>query len=351
MPPETADLSAVLATDRPVLVTGAAGFIGYHLSERLLSAGLPVTGVDNLSPYYDPQLKRARLDRLARHRGFRFFPGDVADLAALDETFEATRPAHVVHLAAQAGVRHSIEAPHEYGSANLTGFLNILELCRHHRPQHLVFASSSSVYGGNTRLPYSVDDSVDHPVSLYAATKRANELMAHSYAHLYGIPVTGLRFFTVYGPWGRPDMAYFKFTKAIFEGQRITLYNGGDMSRDFTFIDDINEGLVRLLGRPPQPNPAFNRADPARGRSWAPYRIFNIGNNRSQPLLNLIETLEEIIGREADKSYAPMQPGDVQRTWAEIDDLTEETGFQPDTPLRLGLERFVDWYRSYYGAD
>jgi len=333
---------------RPVLVTGVAGFIGYHLAERLSGAGIPVFGIDNLTPYYDPALKQARLDRLAAHPGFRFSRTDLADRAALARLFETERPAHVINLAAQAGVRHSIENPHTYAEANLTGFLNLLEACRHHPVAHLVYASSSSVYGGNTKMPFSVGDSVDHPVSFYAATKKANELMAHSYSHLYGIPATGLRFFTVYGPWGRPDMAIFKFTQAILAGQPIEVFNNGDMERDFTYIDDIVEGVARLIPRPAPPNPDFDPDRPDPATSWAPHRLYNIGNRRKERLLDMVALLEGLLGREAIKEYTPMQPGDVRATWADVDALEAAVGFRPDTPLETGLARFVEWYRGYY---
>ena len=331
-----------------VLVTGAAGFIGYHLSRRLLSDGCRVTGVDNLSPYYDVGLKQARLARLDRFSGFSFHRVDLADENALASVFSGERFDVVVNLAAQAGVRYSLENPQAYVSSNLTGFVNLLEACRHGRIGHLVFASSSSVYGSNTKMPFSVHDNVDHPVSLYAASKKANELMAHTYSHLFGLACTGLRFFTVYGPWGRPDMALFLFTRAILEGQPIQVFNHGKMKRDFTYIDDIVEGVVRIMGRLPEPDPAFSSDAPDPGTSMAPYRIYNIGNNQPVALERFIEILEAVVGREAKKEYLDMQPGDVPATYANIDDLIEAVGFRPKTALRTGIERFVKWYRSYY---
>jgi len=332
-----------------VLVTGAAGFIGFHLAERLAQAGIAVHGLDNLNPYYDPALKEARLDRLRQHEGFSFTRADLADLGALEAAFEAARPTHVVNLAAQAGVRHSIDNPHAYAQANLVGFLTLLEACRAREIAHLVYASSSSVYGGNEKLPFAVGDPVDHPVSLYAATKKANELMAHTYSHLYGLPATGLRFFTVYGPWGRPDMAYFKFAEAIVAGRPITIYNQGDMARDFTYVDDVVEGVLRLLPRPAAPDPAFDRSAPNPATSWAPHALYNIGNRRRERLMDMIGHLECFLGREAVKEYAPMQPGDVKETWADVDALEEAVGFRPDTPLGEGLARFVAWFREYKG--
>ena len=337
-----------LDTDRPVLVTGAAGFIGFFLAERLLQAGIPVVGLDNMNDYYDVSLKEDRLARLRQFPAFTFERADLADWDAVQRVFETHRPDYVVHLAAQAGVRYSIDHPHSYASSNLTGFLNILEGCRHTECRHLVYASSSSVYGGNVKAPFAVSDNVDHPVSLYAATKKANELMAHSYASLYDLPMTGLRFFTVYGPWGRPDMAYFKFTKAIFEGRPIEIYNNGDMERDFTYIDDIVEGMVRLIPQVAQPDPEFDRANPNPATSWAPHRVYNIGNRRKERLMDMIAILERATGREAIKEFLAMQPGDVQSTWADVSELEEAVGFRPDTSLEDGLARFVDWYREYY---
>jgi UDP-glucuronate 4-epimerase len=309
-----------------------------------------VVGLDNLSDYYDPTLKQARLDRLRVHAGFAFERADVADRAAIPEIFRRHRPARVVHLAAQAGVRYSLENPQAYVDANLVGFGNVLEGCRRQEVEHLVFASSSSVYGANTRLPFSVHDNVDHPLSLYAATKKANELMAHTYAHLYGLPCTGLRFFTVYGPWGRPDMALFLFTKAILEDRPIDVFNEGRMQRDFTYVDDVAEGVVRVLAKPPAPDPAWSgeRPDPATSR--APYRVYNIGNDQPVELFRYIEVLERCLGRRARLNLLPMQPGDVPVTRAEIADLARDFGYRPRTSVEEGVARFVDWYRDYYGA-
>ncbi|MCH8951970.1 MAG: NAD-dependent epimerase [Proteobacteria bacterium] len=343
-----ADWAARLESDRPVLVTGAAGFIGFFLAEKLLRAGLKVVGIDNLNPYYDPKLKQARLDLLSQYPGFAFEKLDLADRAGLGALFDRHGFRHVVNLAAQAGVRHSIENPHAYLEANLTGFLNILEECRRARVAHLVYASSSSVYGGNRKLPFSVHDSVDHPVSFYAATKKAGELMAHSYSHLYGVPATGLRFFTVYGPWGRPDMAIFIFTRALLAGEPIKVFNHGEMERDFTYVDDIVEGVARLLPMAPAPDPDFDTLSPDPGTSWAPHRIFNIGNSRPEKLMEMIAILEELTGREAAKEFLDMQPGDVPATYADVADLETAVGFRPATPLREGLTRFVNWYRDYY---
>ncbi|MDX6748508.1 NAD-dependent epimerase [Geminicoccaceae bacterium 1502E] len=333
-----------LAHEGTILVTGAAGFIGYHLARRLLEDGCSVVGIDNLSPYYDVRLKRARLARLAKWPGFRFTAMDLADRAAVGELFSGARPAAVVNLAAQAGVRYSLHNPHAYIDSNLVGFTNILEGCRHHGVEHLVFASTSSVYGLNTSMPFSVHDNVDHPLSLYAATKKANELMAHSYSHLYRLPVTGLRFFTVYGPWGRPDMALFLFTDAILGGRPIELFNNGNMRRDFTYVDDIVEGIRRVIDHVPAPDPRFDGAMPDPGISSAPYRLFNIGNNRPVELLHLVEVLERALGREAEKLHLPMQAGDVPATCADIADLASVVGFRPDTPIETGVPRFVTWY-------
>ncbi|MGF1445645.1 MAG: NAD-dependent epimerase/dehydratase family protein [Pikeienuella sp.] len=338
-----------LRRDRTVLVTGVAGFIGFHLADRLLAAGLPVVGVDALNAYYDPALKQARLARLTGRPGFAFRHLDLADRTATARVFAETDPAYVLHMAAQAGVRYSIDHPMAYADANLTGFLTVLEGCRAAGTAHLVYASSSSVYGGNTRLPFSVADTVDHPVSLYAATKKAGELMAHTYSHLYGLPATGLRFFTVYGPWGRPDMAVYKFTEAIYERRPIRLFAGGVLERDFTYIDDIVEGVLRLLPRPPAPDPDFDRAAPEPGSSWAPHRIYNIGNHKRETVLTLVALLEKHIGQAAIREDAPMQPGDVAATWADTGPLAAAVGFAPDTPLDTGLARFVDWYRTYRG--
>ncbi len=333
-----------------LLVTGAAGFIGYHLCRRLLEEGRSVTGLDNLNPYYSVRLKEDRLALLAARPNFRFHRLDLADRAGMERLFAEERFAVVVHLAAQAGVRYSLENPHAYVEANLAGFLNVLEGCRRSEVQHLLFASSSSVYGANTLMPFSVHHNVDHPVSLYAASKKANELMAHAYSHLYGLPCTGLRFFTVYGPWGRPDMALFLFTQAILEGRPIRVFNHGRMQRDFTYIDDIIEGVVRVMGRRPTPNPAWRGDRPDPGSSYAPYRIYNIGNNRPVELERFIAVLEEVLGKKAVKEYLPLQAGDVPATYADVEDLAADVGFRPATPLETGIARFVSWYRSYYGV-
>ncbi len=332
-----------------VLVTGAAGFIGYHVADRLLAAGTPVVGLDNLNDYYDPTLKAARLARLEGRPGFRFVKLDLADRQGLAELFAAERFDRVIHLAAQAGVRYSLTNPHAYADSNLVGFLNILEGCRHAEVAHLTYASSSSVYGANTTMPFSVHDNVDHPLSLYAATKKANELMAHTYSHLYGLPTTGLRFFTVYGPWGRPDMAMFLFTKAILAGRPIDVFNHGQMRRDFTYIDDIVEGVLRVSERTATPNPAWRGETPDPGTSRAPYRIYNIGNNQPVELMDVIATLERELGRTAVKNMLPMQPGDVPATYADIDDLARDVGFRPATPIAEGIRRFVAWYRDFHG--
>lgn len=330
-----------------ILVTGAAGFIGYHVARRLLERGEPVLGLDNLNEYYDVRLKNARLDQLTPFKKFSFVKTDVVDRAALSSVFSSHTIRLVVHLAAQAGVRYSLLNPHAYIEANVSGFLHILEDCRHARVAHLVFASSSSVYGGNTKMPFSVHDNVDHPVSLYAASKKANELMAHAYAHLYGIPCTGLRFFTVYGPWGRPDMALFMFAKAILEGRPIDVYNFGQMQRDFTYIDDIVEGVLRVLDRPASTNADWSGDTPDPGTSSAPYRIYNIGSHRPVALSYVIELLERALGKTAKKHLRPMQPGDVPATYADVDDLIHDMDFKPDTPIEIGIQRFVDWYCAY----
>ena len=339
----------ILSATGPVLVTGVAGFIGYHVAERLLQEGVEVVGCDNLNDYYDPALKKARLARLRRHERFSFSKVDIADLEAIEAIFDAHRPAHVVHLAAQAGVRYSLTHPHAYGEANLAGFLNILEACRGGGVNHLVYASSSSVYGGNAVLPYSTSQSVDHPVSLYAATKKANELMAHVYSHLYGLPTTGLRFFTVYGPWGRPDMAYWKFTEAISEGRPIEVYNNGEMGRDFTYIDDVVDAVVRVAAIPATPDPDFDPADPDTSTSWAPYRVYNLGARRPERLLDMIAILEQHIGRKAEKVLLPIQPGDVRETWADMGPLNDLLGERESIPIREGLEKFVGWWREWRG--
>jgi UDP-glucuronate 4-epimerase len=334
-----------------VLLTGAAGFIGYHVSKRLLEDGHSVVGFDNVNNYYDVSLKEARLNRLAGYANFRFERGDLADGGTVAKLFEKESPRRVIHLAAQAGVRYSLTNPHAYTSSNLVGFVNILEGCRHNKVEHLVYASSSSVYGGNTQMPFSVHDNVDHPLSLYAATKKANELIAHSYSHLFGLPVTGLRFFTVYGPWGRPDMALFIFTKAILAGQPIEVFNNGQMKRDFTYIDDIVEGIVRIATVVPRSNPAWNGNDPDPATSKAPYRLYNIGNHQPVDLMEMIGLLEKNLGRKAEKRFLPMQAGDVPATFADVQALTDATGFAPATPLEEGIARFVQWYLEYYGIE
>ncbi|MEX0702117.1 MAG: NAD-dependent epimerase [Planctomycetales bacterium] len=331
-----------------ILVTGAAGFIGFHVARRLLERGDAVVGVDNLNDYYDVRLKQARLALLEPESGFEFHRIDLADRPATARLFETGRFEKVVHLAAQAGVRYSIEKPHAYVDSNLIGFANMLEGCRHGNVGHLVYASSSSVYGSNTAMPFSVHQTVDHPVSLYAATKKANELMAHAYSHLYRLPTTGLRFFTVYGPWGRPDMALFTFTRAILEDRPIDVYNHGRMRRDFTYIDDIVEGVVRVVDRVPAPDPAWSGADPDPGASDAPYRLYNIGNNQPVELLRMIEVLETCLGRKARKNLLPMRPEDMPETYADVDDLVRDVGFQPRTPIEEGIARFVAWYREHY---
>ena len=331
-----------------ILVTGAAGFIGYHTSERLLARGDEVVGLDNVNDYYDPTLKEARIARLSAKPGFRLFRMDLADRDGVARLFREERFDRVINLAAQAGVRYSITNPHAYIESNLVGFINILEGCRHTGVQHLTYASSSSVYGANTAMPFSVHQNIDHPVSLYAATKKANELMAHTYSHLYGLPTTGLRFFTVYGPWGRPDMAMFLFTKAILAGQPIDVFNHGKMQRDFTYIDDIVEGVIRTSDHTAEPNPAWNSDAPDPATSKAPYRIYNIGNNNPVELMYLIEIIEKELGRVAEKRMLPLQPGDVPATYAETSSLRALTGFAPETPLREGIAKFVRWYREYY---
>lgn len=331
-----------------ILVTGAAGFIGYHVSEKLLKEGNEVIGVDDLNDYYDIKLKENRRDLLNNFPGFKFYKSDISDAGKLMDIFSRVKPQRVIHLAAQAGVRYSITNPHAYGTSNLKGFLNILEGCRHNSVEHLVYASSSSVYGANTSKPFKVSDNVDHPVSLYAATKKANELMAHSYSHLYKLPCTGLRFFTVYGPWGRPDMAYFLFTKAILEGLPIKVFNNGQMKRDFTWIGDIVEGVAASMNKIPLPDPEWSGVSPDPGTSYVPWRVYNIGNNKPVKLMDFIHILEKHIGMEAQKEYLPMQPGDVPETFADIDDLVREVGYRPDMSLDEGLRQFVAWYRDYY---
>jgi len=333
-----------------VLVTGAAGFIGSALGLRLLARGDEVLGVDNLNDYYDVALKQARLDRLTPHPNFKFTKVSIEDRPALEKAFHAFRPQRVVNLAAQAGVRYSLENPYAYVEANLVGFINILEACRHGKVKHLVYASSSSVYGANRKLPFSVQDSVDHPVSLYAATKKANELMAHTYSHLYGLPTTGLRFFTVYGPWGRPDMALFLFTRKILAGEPIDVFNHGHHTRDFTYVDDIVEGVIRTLDRVPEPDPAYDPLQPNSATSSAPYRVYNIGNSHPVQLSHYIEVLEDCLGRKAEKNLLPLQPGDVPDTSAEVTELMTDTGYCPNTSVEEGVKRFVAWYRGYYGV-
>ncbi|MGM0600087.1 MAG: NAD-dependent epimerase [Candidatus Rifleibacteriota bacterium] len=331
-----------------ILVTGAAGFIGFHLTISLLKRGHEVTGFDNLNDYYDVKLKQDRLKILENHQSFNFVKGDLADRKAIESLFAENSFQRVVNLAAQAGVRYSLENPHAYIDANIVGFMNILEACRHNKVEHLVYASSSSVYGSNTQMPFSVHQNVDHPVSLYAASKKANELMAHTYAHLYDLPVTGLRFFTVYGPWGRPDMALFLFTRAILEDKPIKVFNQGKMSRDFTYVDDIVEGIVRVMDRVPESDPDWTGENPDPSSSRAPYRVYNIGNNSPVELLKFIEIIEEKTGKKAKKEMLPMQPGDVPATWADVEDLMRDTGFSPSTPLEKGVEKFVNWFREYY---
>jgi len=331
-----------------VLVTGVAGFIGFHTAKALLARGDEVVGVDNLNDYYDPALKRARLDQLVGLPGFSFHKTEIAESAAMRELFAATRPERVVHLAAQAGVRYSLTHPEAYTEANLVGFLSILEGCRHNGVEHLVYASSSSVYGSNTRRPFSVSHSVDHPVSLYAATKKANELMAHCYSHLYRLPATGLRFFTVYGPWGRPDMSAFIFTKKILAGEPIEVFNMGKHARDFTYIDDIVEGVVRTLDKVATPDPAWSSDDPDPSISAAPWRVYNIGNSNPVELLDFIAAIERACGKQAKKILLPMQPGDVEATSADVSALERDVGFKPNTPIEIGAERFVAWYRDYH---
>ena len=333
-----------------ILITGAAGFIGMHTALVLLARGDEVVGIDNLNDYYDPQIKRDRLARLSAFPNFRFIEMDIADRPGIERVFAAERFDKVVNLAAQAGVRYSIQNPHAYVDANIVGFVNILEGCRHSGVKHLVYASSSSVYGGNEKTPFSESDSVDHPVSLYAATKKANELMAHTYSHLYGLPTTGLRFFTVYGPWGRPDMALFLFTKAILAGEPIKVFNYGKMQRDFTYVDDIVEGVVRTLDRPAEPDASFDPQAPNPGTSRAPYRVFNIGNQGPVELMAFIEAIEEALGVTAQKDLLPIQPGDVPATFSDVSALSAWTGFTPGTPIKEGVAKFVAWYRGYFGC-
>ena len=336
---------------KQMLITGCAGFIGFHLAKRLLEEGQAVVGLDNLNSYYDVQLKVDRLKLLRGYQNFSFTKASLEDRGAMNSIFDSYPYERVIHLAAQAGVRYSLQNPHAYIEANLAGFLNILEGCRRNAVGHLIFASSSSVYGANTKTPFSAHQNVDHPVSLYAATKKANELMAHTYSHLYGLPATGLRFFTVYGPWGRPDMALFIFTRAILEGKPIQVFNYGQMKRDFTYVDDIVEGVTRLIDRIPAPNPSWSGETPDPGSSYAPYRIYNIGHNKPEELMHFIAVLENELGKKAKKEYLPLQPGDVVETYADIEDLYQDTGFKPVTPIEEGIARFISWYRSYYGIN
>jgi UDP-glucuronate 4-epimerase len=334
----------------PILVTGAAGFIGFHVARSLLAQGRDVVGIDNLNAYYDPRLKEARLAELAHDEKFRFCKLDLGDRDGMAALFAEHGFAQVVHLAAQAGVRHSLSAPHDYIDSNISGFLNVLEGCRHTRARHLLYASSSSVYGANTALPFSVSQNVDHPVSLYGATKKANELMAHAYAHLFGLPVTGLRFFTVYGPWGRPDMAMWLFTAAILEGRPIRLFNGGDMRRDFTYVDDVSAAVVKLIDHVAAGNAAWSGDHPDPATSRAPWRIYNIGNHTPVHLTEVVGLLEAALGKQAIRELMPMQPGDVQETCADVEDLREAVGFAPETPIAVGIGKFVEWYRGWHGV-
>jgi UDP-glucuronate 4-epimerase len=331
-----------------ILVTGAAGFIGFHLSARLLDDGHQVCGIDNFNDYYDVNLKKARLAVIDKNSDFTLIQGDLADRKLMQEIFAEQKFDYVVNLAAQAGVRHSIENPASYVDSNLVGFGNILEGCRHTKVKHLVYASSSSVYGLNTAMPFSVRQNVDHPISLYAASKKANELMAHTYSYLYNLPTTGLRFFTVYGPWGRPDMALFLFTKAILENQPIKVFNNGEMQRDFTYIDDIVEGVVRVMNIVPKPDPDWSSQTPNPASSCAPYKLYNIGNNNPVPLMAFVDAIEQALGQKAKKEFLPLQPGDVPATYADVDDLIADTGFKPSTPIQEGINNFIAWYKGYY---
>ncbi|MBS3953734.1 MAG: NAD-dependent epimerase [Methylomicrobium sp.] len=331
-----------------ILVTGTAGFIGNRLAQKLLERGDEVIGVDNLNDYYDVNLKLSRLKLIGDHPGYTDIRADLADRSAMEAIFKQHQPQRVVNLAAQAGVRYSIENPHAYIDSNIVGFINILEGCRHNGVEHLVYASSSSVYGANESMPFSVHDNVDHPLSLYAASKKANELMAHTYSNLYGLPTTGLRFFTVYGPWGRPDMALFLFTKAILAGEKIKVFNYGKHRRDFTYIDDIVEGVIRTLDHPAQPNPEWSGKSPDPGTSRSPWRVYNIGNQSPVELMDYIEVLEKRLGKTAEKELLPLQPGDVPDTYADVEALVQDVGYKPSTPIEIGIERFVNWYRDYY---
>jgi len=334
-----------------ILITGAAGFIGFHLSKKLLDQSYQIIGIDNLNDYYNPSLKQSRLEILGNYNNFNFHRVDLKDKAAVDNIFETYQPTHVINLAAQAGVRYSIENPYAYLDSNLTGFMNILEACRNYPVEHLLYASSSSVYGGNKVAPFSTNHNVDHPVSLYAATKKSNELMAHTYSHLYGIPTTGLRFFTVYGPYGRPDMAYFSFTKDILAGKPIKVFNHGKMERDFTYIDDIVEGIVKLIEKAPVVNYDWDESKDDLSTSFAPYKIYNIGNNNPVQLMRFINALESALGKEAEKIYMDMQPGDVLRTYADVSDLERDINFKPSTSIEDGLKKFVEWYEEYYKVE
>ncbi|AQQ55147.1 NAD-dependent epimerase [Planococcus lenghuensis] len=331
-----------------VLVTGAAGFIGYSMSEKLLNSGHEVVGIDNINDYYDVHLKEARLEKLTAHKDFSFIELDLENGAELSRILKQTGIKKVIHLAAQAGVRYSLENPQAYINSNINGFLNVLEACRRHKIDHLIYASSSSVYGANRQLPFSVHDNVDHPLSLYAATKKANELMAHTYSSLYGLPTTGLRFFTVYGPWGRPDMALFKFTKSILEEEPIEIYNNGNMLRDFTYIDDITESIFRLLHKPAESNPKWDGMQPDPGTSYAPYKVYNIGNNNPVNLMEFIHAIEEATGKTAIKQFLPLQAGDVPETYADVEDLYRDINFRPSTEIRTGIRKFIEWYTDYY---
>lgn len=332
-----------------ILITGAAGFIGFHLSVRLLSQSFKIIGIDNINDYYDPKLKQSRLEVLGKYNNFNFHKLDIKDKEAVDNIFKVYQPTYVIHLAAQAGVRYSIEHPYAYVDSNLIGFMNMLEACRSYPVEHLLYGSSSSVYGGNRVVPFSTNHNVDHPVSLYAATKKSNELMAHTYSHLYGIPTTGLRFFTVYGPYGRPDMAYFSFTKDILEGKPIKVFNHGNMERDFTYIDDIVEGIVKLIDKAPIASKEWDESKDDLSTSFAPYKIYNIGNNNPVQLMRFVNALESALGKEAEKIYMDMQPGDVLRTYADVSDLERDINFKPSTSIEDGLKKFVEWYKEYYG--
>ncbi|MGO9444432.1 MAG: NAD-dependent epimerase [Thiobacillaceae bacterium] len=333
-----------------ILLTGTAGFIGMHVAQILLERGDEVVGIDNLNDYYDPKLKLARLEQLKPHRNFHFVRGDISDRMAMEELFAKGHFQRVINLAAQPGVRYSLKNPHAYIQSNVVGFANLLEGCRHHGVEHFVYASSSSVYGANTKMPFSVDDNVDHPLSLYAATKKSNELMAHTYSHLYALPTTGLRYFTVYGPWGRPDMSPWLFTSAILEDRPIDVFNHGRMRRDFTYVDDIAEGTTRVMDRIPEPNPAYDHVSGSPAQSHAPYRVYNIGNHQPVELMAFIGTIEKFLGKEAKKNYLPMQPGDVEATYADVAALTKHVGFEPKTPLDTGIANWVAWYRRYMAA-